>query len=174
MSVVEQTYVECPLTPGELRVLELLKEGLSYQEIATALGRTTSTVRSHLNSAYHRLGVGTSYQAVLACVRAGWLAWGGDDLDRGALLRIESLLRELIEAVESHHEREELTATQRDYLEHLDAHLFAGDDHQRRAARGAMDLALGAMLREAQVDVAGGRGPAELVADLGAMVTRVG
>ena len=57
MSVSQPLSQECPLTPAELRVLELLMDGLNYEEIAQALGRATSTVRSQLHNAYRRLGV---------------------------------------------------------------------------------------------------------------------
>jgi hypothetical protein len=67
---------------------------------------------------------------------------------------------------------EELTATQRDYLDHLDDYLSADDDRERRASRTRMDRALGAMLGEARVTMAGGRPRSDLIADLGAVVSR--
>jgi DNA-binding CsgD family transcriptional regulator len=174
MSVVESSYEECPLTPAELRVMELLMQGLSYEEIADALGRKTSTVRSQLNSAYHRLGVKASYQAVLECVRAGWLVWSEDDPSAALLMRTERVLRELVEAVAAGHEEEELTETQREYLGYLDNYLYARDDLARHSSRMRMDRALQTMLAEAHVAPADRRIPNDLIADLAATVDRVG
>jgi DNA-binding CsgD family transcriptional regulator len=174
MSAVESSYEECPLTPAELRVLELLMQGLSYEEIAEALGRKPSTIRSQLNSAYHRLGVRASYQAVLECVRAGWLVWSDDDPETALLIRTQKILRELVDAVNAGHEDEELTHAQRDYLRHLDEHLHARDDLSRHASRVRMDRSLREMLSEAHVIPETRRVPNDLIADLSAIFDRPG
>jgi len=153
MSVAEWPYECCPLTPAELRALELLMQ---------ALGRKTSTVRSQLNSAYRRLGVRTSYQAVLQCVRAGWLAWSDDDPEIAVLIRIEALLRELVAAIDA---RDELTVAQRDYLDCLDEYLRARDHPGRGRSRAQMDQALRAMMRDARVTVIPLHRPVALVPD---------
>jgi DNA-binding CsgD family transcriptional regulator len=147
MSAVEWQHEPCPLTPAELSALELLMQGLSYEQIADALGRKSSTIRSQLGSAYRRLGVRTSYQAVLQCVRAGWLTWAEDDPELAMLARIEALLQELLAAVEA---RTELTTVQRDYLERLDDYLRARGAPERGLSRRQMEQTLEAMLRDAR------------------------
>jgi len=73
-SATERRAIEpCPLTPKELEVMRLLARGLVYKEIGAEIGLTTSTVRSHLHSAYKRLGVADRAQAVLKCTERGWL-----------------------------------------------------------------------------------------------------
>lgn len=144
---------ECPLTRSELRVLDLLKDGLTYNEIAAAVDRATSTVRSQLHSAYRRLGVTTSHQAVLECVKSGWLAWDEGDPGQVTLMRIEDLFRHLVKAVEARRGRdhEQLTVAQRQYLQAFDDHLQAPSCEQQSTCRSAMDRALATMLTEAGV-----------------------
>jgi DNA-binding CsgD family transcriptional regulator len=52
------------LTARERDVLEQLDRGLTYGEIACALGLSVNTVRSHLSAIYRKLGVRTRYGAV--------------------------------------------------------------------------------------------------------------
>jgi two-component system nitrate/nitrite response regulator NarL len=52
------------LTRRQAEVLELLATGLSPQAIASRLGVSTATVRSHLRDAYLRLGVHSALEAV--------------------------------------------------------------------------------------------------------------
>jgi len=53
-----------PLTPREKQVLALVVMGFSNQEIADRLVVSQSTVKSHLFSAFRRLGVHTRSEAV--------------------------------------------------------------------------------------------------------------
>lgn len=137
---------QCPLTDTELRVLAGVMDGLSYQEIAEQLGRAPSTVRSHTNNALARLGVASSCQAVLECVRHGWLTWADTDPLAAILLRIEQLFIALAER-----DPEALTASQRDYLEMFDRHVQATSEPARQLSRRAMDVALSAVLDEADI-----------------------
>jgi len=57
------------LTPQEVRTLRLLSKGLSNEDIAGAMHVATSTVRSHLKSAYGKLGLRTRAEAVSFAVR---------------------------------------------------------------------------------------------------------
>jgi DNA-binding CsgD family transcriptional regulator len=141
------------LTAAELRVLELLKDGRTYEEVAHETGRAVSTVRSQLHSAYHRLGVSTSYQAVLECVRAGWLSWSSEDPAQTILLRIEDLLRELVDVADAHYreEVEALTTTQRHYLEAFDARVRARTPTEVMRSQNTMDRAFGSLLEQAGV-----------------------
>jgi putative nucleotidyltransferase with HDIG domain len=63
----------CPLTRAELDVVRLLAAGRMYKQIAFELDRSPSTVRSHLNHVYKKLGVNDRAQAVLQATRHGWL-----------------------------------------------------------------------------------------------------
>ncbi len=63
----------CPLSSRELRVLHRLSQGSVYKEIALELELSASTVRSHLNKIYRKLGARDRAQAVLIASRRGWL-----------------------------------------------------------------------------------------------------
>ncbi len=63
----------CPLSGREMRVLQRLSEGSVYKEIAHELDLSASTVRSHLNKIYRKLGARDRAQAVLIASRRGWL-----------------------------------------------------------------------------------------------------
>lgn len=53
-----------PLSPRELDVLRLIDQGFSNGEIAVRLVLAQSTVKSHINSIYGKLGVQTRVQAI--------------------------------------------------------------------------------------------------------------
>jgi LuxR family maltose regulon positive regulatory protein len=53
-----------PLSERELAVLQLIAEGLSNQEIADKLIVAVSTVKTHINNIYGKLGVGSRTQAL--------------------------------------------------------------------------------------------------------------
>ena len=54
------------VTPREREVLTLVAEGLTNREIGKRLGISPGTVRSHLEHAYPKLGVGTRTAATSA------------------------------------------------------------------------------------------------------------
>jgi DNA-binding NarL/FixJ family response regulator len=62
-----------PLTPRELEVLQLAADGFRNREIAERLGLSEQTVKNHLSSTLHKLGVPNRRDAVLYGVRQGWL-----------------------------------------------------------------------------------------------------
>jgi putative nucleotidyltransferase with HDIG domain len=70
---VERPTQPSPLSARERDALRGLAEGKVYKEIAVALELSTSTVRSHLSSAYAKLGVADRAQAVLVAAERGWL-----------------------------------------------------------------------------------------------------
>lgn len=158
---------DCPLTPAELRVLALLMEGLTYEQIAVAVSRSQSTVRTQLHNAYRRLGVTTSYQAVLECVRSGWLTWGDADPHQATLMRIEELFRRLVTAVESRHASASLTPRQRGYLEAFERYMQSATREQRLVTRHTMNEALATMFDESRVAGSSGRRSREVIAELG-------
>jgi DNA-binding CsgD family transcriptional regulator len=59
------------LTPREREVLQVAAEGLSAQEIATRLGASRHTVRTHLVNIYKKLGVSGRVGAVATGMRLG-------------------------------------------------------------------------------------------------------
>jgi len=71
-----------PLTPRELEVLAEAARGHRNREIGERLGLSEQTVKNHLSSALHKLGVPNRTRAVMYAVRHGWLSVddvGGDE-----------------------------------------------------------------------------------------------
>lgn len=62
-----------PLTPREGDVLKLTAEGLSAPEIGFQLHISAATVKTHMQSAYEKLGVSDRAAAVAAAMRQGLL-----------------------------------------------------------------------------------------------------
>ncbi len=62
-----------PLTPRELEVLTNVAAGLRNRDIAAVLGVSEQTVKNHLSSILHKLGVPNRTRAVMYAVRQGWL-----------------------------------------------------------------------------------------------------
>jgi DNA-binding NarL/FixJ family response regulator len=61
------------LTPAELRVLELLCQGMSNKEIARSLNLAPGTIKKSVASIFQRLGARNRTEAVLNAARAGVL-----------------------------------------------------------------------------------------------------
>jgi len=59
-----QSKIPGPLSERELEVLRMIAEGLSNQEIAGRLVVAPSTVKTHINNLYNKLGVNSRAQAV--------------------------------------------------------------------------------------------------------------
>jgi putative nucleotidyltransferase with HDIG domain len=64
---------DSPLSPRETEVLRGLARGLVYKQIASELGLSSSTIRSHLHNIYGKLGAGDRAQAVLLATERGWI-----------------------------------------------------------------------------------------------------
>lgn len=62
-----------PLTPRELEVLELLREGLTYAEIGERLGVTQRTARAHVVAVKEKLAAANNAQAVARGFERGLL-----------------------------------------------------------------------------------------------------
>ena len=65
---------EIPLSRREREVLVLVASGLANKQIARKLGIAEKTVKAHLTSLFHRLGVADRTQAALWAERHGLLA----------------------------------------------------------------------------------------------------
>lgn len=63
--------VTMPLTPREREVLTLLAQGLANKVIASRLGITEHTVKTHVAAVYEKLGAGNRAEAVVAAARRG-------------------------------------------------------------------------------------------------------
>jgi DNA-binding NarL/FixJ family response regulator len=59
------------LTPREMRVLQLLAEGLSNKQIATTLEISEHTVKFHLSSIFGKLGAASRTEAAAIGIRRG-------------------------------------------------------------------------------------------------------
>jgi HD-GYP domain-containing protein (c-di-GMP phosphodiesterase class II)/DNA-binding CsgD family transcriptional regulator len=62
-----------PLSRAEANVLRRIADGKRYKEVATQLGLSESTVRSHLHHIYAKLEVGDRARAVLVATDRGWI-----------------------------------------------------------------------------------------------------
>jgi putative nucleotidyltransferase with HDIG domain len=63
----------CPMSAREIDVLRRLAKGMVYKQIASELGLSTSTVRTHLHNVYGKLGAMDRAQAVLIATERGWI-----------------------------------------------------------------------------------------------------
>jgi DNA-binding NarL/FixJ family response regulator len=59
------------LTPNEIRILRMLAEGESYQEVARQRRISVNTVRNYIRSIYYKLAVHTKTEAVSKAMRGG-------------------------------------------------------------------------------------------------------
>ncbi len=62
-----------PMSTREVEVLRRLAQGMVYKQIASDLGLSTSTVRTHLHNVYGKLGAMDRAQAVLIATERGWI-----------------------------------------------------------------------------------------------------
>jgi DNA-binding CsgD family transcriptional regulator/HD-like signal output (HDOD) protein len=62
-----------PLTPRETEMVQQLAAGKVYKQIAADFCLQVSTVRTHLNNTYRKLGVADRAQTVLLATNNGWL-----------------------------------------------------------------------------------------------------
>lgn len=73
------------LSDREREVLRLVVQGRSNKEIARRIGVEISTVKSHLHSAFEKIGVQDRTQAAVLCLERGWFR-GAQTLEAQAAL----------------------------------------------------------------------------------------
>ncbi len=62
-----------PLTRREMKILELIVDGLSNKEIAFKLGISQQTVKNHVTSILAKLNLSDRTQAAIYALRRGWV-----------------------------------------------------------------------------------------------------
>jgi len=72
------------LTPRELDILAQVAAGSRNREVAETLGMSEQTVKNHLSTVFHKLGVANRTRAVTYATRQGWL-----DVDEGDETAVE-------------------------------------------------------------------------------------
>lgn len=65
---------QATLTKTEIKVLDLLGKGLSNKELAKSLECSVKTIKNHLNSAFHKLGVSSRTEAVVKAIEKGLIS----------------------------------------------------------------------------------------------------
>jgi DNA-binding NarL/FixJ family response regulator len=70
----DDDWIEQPLTPREIEVLQLLAEGLSNKSIADRLGISDQTVKFHVASVTSKLGASNRTDAVRLALRRGLIS----------------------------------------------------------------------------------------------------
>jgi DNA-binding CsgD family transcriptional regulator len=68
--------VATPFTGRERQVLGLLRNGLTYKEIATRLGLSPKTVEKHVGAVMRKTGTSNRTAAVVTALDNGWIAMG--------------------------------------------------------------------------------------------------
>jgi DNA-binding NarL/FixJ family response regulator len=72
------------LTPRELDILAEVAAGSRNREVAETLGMSEQTVKNHLSTVFHKLGVANRTRAVTYATRQGWLDLDEADERRSA------------------------------------------------------------------------------------------
>jgi DNA-binding NarL/FixJ family response regulator len=70
---LEISNVSEPLSTREMEILTYITKGMSNKEIASKLGISHQTVKNHVTSILHKLGVSDRTQATLAAFKYGWV-----------------------------------------------------------------------------------------------------
>lgn len=68
------TPSQATLTKTEIKVIDLLGKGRSNKELAKELGSSVKTIKNHLNSAFHKLGVTSRTEAVVKAIEKGLIS----------------------------------------------------------------------------------------------------
>ena len=68
---------QATLTKTVIKVMDLLGKGMSNKELAKELGCSVKTIKNHLNSAFHKLGVSSRTEAVVKAIEKGLISSEG-------------------------------------------------------------------------------------------------
>ena len=68
---------QATLTKTEIKVMDFLGKGLSNKELAKELNCSVKTIKNHLNSAFHKLGVSSRTEAVVKAIEKGLISSEG-------------------------------------------------------------------------------------------------
>ena len=68
---------QATLTKTEIKVMDLLGKGMSNKELAKELDCSVKTIKNHLNSAFHKLGVSSRAEAVVKAIEKGLISSEG-------------------------------------------------------------------------------------------------
>ena len=71
--IVETGKISEPLSAREMEILTYITRGMSNKEIATKIGISHQTVKNHVTSILHKLGVHDRTQAALSALQYGWV-----------------------------------------------------------------------------------------------------
>ena len=69
---------QATLTKTEIKIMDLLGKGLSNKELAKELNCSVKTIKNHLNSAFHKLGVSSRTEAVVKAIEKGLISSEGN------------------------------------------------------------------------------------------------
>ena len=69
---------QAALTKTEIKIMDLLGKGLSNKELAKELNCSVKTIKNHLNSAFHKLGVSSRTEAVVKAIEKGLISSEGN------------------------------------------------------------------------------------------------
>lgn len=64
------TIKDGPLTTRQVRIIELVSQGMRHKEIASKFGMSLAVVRQEVTTVTHKMGASTSHQAVALYARA--------------------------------------------------------------------------------------------------------
>ena len=69
---------QATLTKTEIKIMDLLGKGMSNKELAKHLACSVKTIKNHLNSAFHKLGVSSRTEAVVKAIEKGLISSEGN------------------------------------------------------------------------------------------------
>lgn len=69
---------QATLTKTEIKIMDLLGKGMSNKELAKELNCSVKTIKNHLNSAFHKLGVSSRTEAVVKAIEKGLISSEGN------------------------------------------------------------------------------------------------
>lgn len=68
-----------PITEKELHILVFATKGLSNQQIAVKVNLSKRTVEAYMRTIFSKLGVGSRTEAVVLCLKKGWITFNQVD-----------------------------------------------------------------------------------------------